>query len=129
MPIYDLRCDICEHEAPNTFASMSGRNSVPCPNGCGSMRVASWPGSAVNGPTMTKPLDLTKQLGRVFTSNAEVAAYERETSCRLVPNSDSSWKKTKIAATERAEKAAVKGGYRDLHHQRTEARSRLQRGS
>ena len=85
------------------------------------MKTNSWPANAVNGPTMTKPLDLQKQCGVTFTSPAEQRKWEAENpNITLRPTSDSGWKQHKDRAREKANKMAARGGYQDIEHMRYE---------
>ena len=64
------------------------------------------------GPMESKPIDLTRSVGRKFTSNAEWREYQKQNpNARPVSVTDQSWKDHYNAVRELADRRANKQGY------------------
>tara|TARA_R100000152_G_C6770867_1_gene197189 strand:+ start:354 stop:782 length:429 start_codon:yes stop_codon:yes gene_type:complete len=64
------------------------------------------------GPMDSKPIDLTKSVGRKFTSNAQWREYQkRNPNARPVSVTDQSWKDHYNQVRELADQRAIKQGY------------------
>ena len=64
------------------------------------------------GPMESKPIDLTRSVGRKFTSNAQWREYQKQNpNARPVSVTDQSWKDHYNAVRELADQRAIKQGY------------------
>lgn len=68
------------------------------------------------GPMESKPIDLSRSVGRKFTSNAEWREYQKQNpNARPVSVTDQSWKDHYNAVRELAEQRAIQQGYQGFY--------------
>lgn len=130
MPIYDFRCDRCECEEDDVYATVSSmRAGLPCDfedcDGTLRRRFTTGHGGFV-GPTDTNPLKIG---GRSFTSSSELRAWEKANpDLRPMDKDGPEFRKHKDKARERAEVAAKKKGFRDWDHKVAHDKERKRKG-
>jgi putative FmdB family regulatory protein len=122
MPRYDFECPECDIVSER-FCHVEERNNQTCSE-CGGPMLKYVSRLTVVGPTPTKPLDYTKQLGRTFETTAQRDAFFAEHHCVEKSKSDSSVTKLRDQLRETRETRAVKAGYKSLEHMQAERKSK-----
>lgn len=124
MPAYDVICELCGHE-DEVFRAIARRDEpVTCP--CGGTMVRCIGQMALVGAQPSKPIDLSKQLGRKFETNKEYRDYLASSGGREVDKS--SFKPTIDAIHDSKDRKAKAGGYRDWRHRTQEIRKKASTG-
>lgn len=123
MPLYDARCP--SHGKQEVFQLLAHfDDGLLCPVcDCEMLRIVS-PVSQC-GPSEDRPLHI-KQIGKTFTSQAQVKEYLKENpGCEMVSSSSNAWKSLKSSARESADVHYRKQGYRDKEDYRANIRKDL----
>lgn len=125
MPRYDVICELCEHEM-EIFRSIANRDAPnECP-ACGAQMVRRIGRMAVIGATPSRPIDLTKQIGRSFDNNADYRAYLAKSGGRETDKA--SLRPTIDKIQESKDRKAKAAGYRDWKHRSAELRKKIATG-
>lgn len=114
MPQYDMVCQECGEEVVR-FCSVSARNDQHCE--CGGKLTKLLSRLTVVGPTHSRPLDYTKQLGRTFDTVQERDAWFREHGAVEKSKSDSSIRKLRDQLSESRAKHAKESGFGSVEAQ------------
>src|SRR5262249_16811276 len=122
MPIYQFHCPRCD-TVVDKFRSMSGRDeTTPC-DVCGDpMRRQMSYAMQLVGATPSRPIDMTKQLGRVFETNQQYRDYLANNAVREVDKA--SFRPRLDAAKERKERIAQSQGFRSWRHRTEELKKK-----
>lgn len=123
MPTYEYSCETC-CVVKDLVRRIDDRDRQVLCDHCNQdmvRRVAY--GITVVGATVTKPIDLSKQIGRKFETNASYSKYLAESGVREVPKAELKDKLT--AARHRKEVRAQSAGYRDHKHKVSELKKKI----
>lgn len=115
MPSYDMVCENCGAEVVR-FCSIAARNSQKCDE-CWHPLTKLISKLTVVGPTHSRPLDYTKQLGRTFDTVAARDAYFAEHHCVEKSKSDSSVRSLRDRLSESRAKHAQQSGFGSVERQ------------
>jgi hypothetical protein len=116
---FDIRCHNCGDQYDVQLEAPTGRLKLSalmdwepkCPD-CDHPVTIIVPPVLTVGPMESKPIDLSKSVGRKFTSNAEWREYQKKNpNARPVSVTDQSWKDHYNAVRELADQRAIKQGY------------------
>ena len=119
MPLYDLRCTDCELEEERLLP-IADKDSAVC-DSCGAPMRTLIRGAAVIGITHSRPLDYSRQLGRVFESNAELRKYQADNpSDMFTSKSSPEFKAMKEKVQEHRHTTATSAGYKSTDHMMSE---------
>ena len=110
MPLYDIKCLICEQRTDDIFFKLN--DPIICPT-CGEgARTIIGPVLTI-GPMPSKPLKM-ESIGREFTSNSELRAYkEANPDLAFHSKDDSSWRNHVDMARNKTERKAKLQGFND----------------
>jgi len=123
MPLYDAKCT--EHGKLEVFQLLSDfHKGLECPE-CGRSMLRVVSPVVQSGPSEDRPLRIN-QIGKTFTSNAQVRDYLKENpDCEMVSSSSSSWKELKHEARNSADEYYREKGYKDKEDYRSNIRKDL----
>lgn len=118
MPVYHYRCDDCEHDEEEYLSVQDHDRGLWC-KWCGeSMHTVPYATPTV-GPMPSKPLKIGGADVSLH-SKEELRAYQKANpNEHIMSKHDNRLKEHKWRARERAEKQAVKQGWRDLDHRKS----------
>jgi hypothetical protein len=114
MPLYDVHCPACGLEEDDVCVSLADwkPEGIPCSACTGMAKRKLYP-IASPGPCDDKPL-VVEQIGRTFTSQKQVDAYEKASGNCLVAPNDTSFTRNHDMAHEKADAKARKAGHSDF---------------